>query len=172
MLNHVYSNRPELYNYTHCAYGKPSYLFYGSSVIMSEDGTQQGDPEAPPLFAETIHTLVKQLESKTNIWFLDDGNLADDYKVVLRDLKNILKSEQIYGLSLNTEKCELCFLRPTTSTQYNSILTQFRKTCLKMKIKTKEELLILGSPIGKLCRKELLDEKIKELKTSRMSLTN
>ena len=58
MLNHVYSNRPELYNNTHCAYGKPSYLFYGSSVIMSEDGTQQGDPEASPLFAETIRTLV------------------------------------------------------------------------------------------------------------------
>ena len=113
MLNHVYSNRPELYNYTHCAYGKPSYLFYGSSVIMSEDGTRHGDPEAPPLFAETIHTLVKQLESKINIWYLDDGNLADDYKVVLGDLKNILKCEQIYGLSLNTEKCELCFLGPT-----------------------------------------------------------
>ena len=158
-----FSNRPELYNYTHCAYAKPSYLFYGSSVIMSEDGTQQGDPEAPPLFAETIHTLVKQLESKINIWYLDDGNLADDYKVVLRDLKNILKSEQIYGLSLNTEKCELCFLGPTTSTQYNSILTQFRKICPKIKIKTKEELLILGSPIGELCRKELLDEKIREL---------
>ena len=31
------------------------------------------------------------------------------------------------------------------------------------KIKTKEELLILGSPTGELCRKELLDEKIKEL---------
>ena len=62
-------------------------FFYGSSVILSEDGTQQGDPEAPPLFAETIHTLVKQLESKTNIWYLDDGNLADDYKVVLQDLK-------------------------------------------------------------------------------------
>ena len=93
MLNHVFSKRPELYNYIHCEYGKPSYLFYGSSVIMSEDGTQQGDPEAPPFFAETIHTLVKQLESKINIWYLDDGNLADDYKVVLRDLKNILKSE-------------------------------------------------------------------------------
>ena len=52
---------------------------------------------------------------------------------------------------------------PTTSTQYNSILTQFRKICTKIKIKTKEELLILGSPIGELCRKELLDEKIKEL---------
>ena len=75
MLNHVYSNRPELYNYTHCAYGRPSYLFYASSVIMSEDATQQGDPEATPLFAETIHTLVKQLESKINICYLDDGNL-------------------------------------------------------------------------------------------------
>ena len=77
---------------------------------MSEDGSQQGDPEAPPLFAETIHTPVKQLESKIIIWYLGDGNLAGDYRVGLRDLKNILKSEQIYGLSLKTEKCELCFL--------------------------------------------------------------
>ena len=71
------------------------------------------------------------------IWYLDDGNLADDYKVVLRDLKNILKSEQIYGLK--TEKCELCFLGPTTSTQNNSILTQFRKIFPKIKIKTKQK---------------------------------
>ena len=140
MLNHVYSNRPELYNYTHCVYVKPSYLFYGNSAIMSEDGIQQGDPAAPPLFAETFHTLVKQLESKINIWYFDNKNLADDCKLVLRDLKNILKSEQIYGLSLNTEKCKLCFLSPTTSTQYNSILTQFRKICLKKNLK-KEELL-------------------------------
>ena len=47
---------------------------------MSENGTQQGDPKAPPLFEETIQTLVKQLESKNNIWYLDEGKLADDYK--------------------------------------------------------------------------------------------
>ena len=92
---------------------------------MSEDGTQQGDPKAPPFFTETIQTLVKQLESKINIWYLDDGNYHKDHKVVLRDLKNILKLEQNYGLSLNTEKGDLCFLEPTTSTQYNSILIQF-----------------------------------------------
>ena len=28
MLNHVFSNGPELYKYTHCAYSKPSYLFF------------------------------------------------------------------------------------------------------------------------------------------------
>ena len=77
------------------------------------------------VFAQIIQSLVKQFESKINIWYLDDGNLADDYKVVLRDLEYILKLEPNYGLSLNTVKCELCFLGPTTSTQYNSILTQF-----------------------------------------------
>ena len=63
---------------------------------MSEDETQQGDsdPEAPPLFAEKNQRIVKQLESKINIWYLDEGNLADDYKVIIRDLKIILKSEQ------------------------------------------------------------------------------
>ena len=70
---------------------------------MSENGIHQGDPEAPALFAEAIHTLVKQLESQMNIWYLDDENLNDVYKVVHRDLKNIVKMEQLYGLSLNTE---------------------------------------------------------------------
>ena len=119
-------------NYQKLLYSKSCYLFYEN--IMSEDGTQQGDSEAPLIFAETIQTLVKQLESKINISDLDDGSLADDYKVVLRDLKNIPKSEQLYGLSLDTGKCELCFfLGSTTSTQYNSTLTQFRKICPKKK---------------------------------------
>ena len=49
------------------------------------------------------------------------------------------------------------------TSSYNSILTQFRKLCSKTKIKTKKELLTLGSPISELCRNELLDEKSKEL---------
>ena len=132
---------------------------------MSEYGTQQGDPEAPTLFAETLQTLVKHLESKINIWYLDDGNFADDYKILLRDLKNILKLEQIYGLSMSTEKCQLCFLGPTTSKQYNSI-NKISKICPKIKIKTKEELLILGSPISEFAEKNCSTKK------SRMSLTN
>ena len=104
MLNHVFfSNRPELYKYTTCTCSKPSYLFYGSSIIMSEDGTHQGNSEAPPLFAETIHTLIIQMESKFNIWYLHDGNLADDYKLVLRNLKNFLETERTCIMSL---KCD------------------------------------------------------------------
>ena len=160
MLNHVYSNRPELYNYTHCAYGKPSYLFYGSSVIMSE-----------ALFVETIHTLVKQLESKINIWYLDDRNLADDYKVVLRDLKNVLKSEQINGLSMNTENGELCFLGHTTSTQYNSISTQFLKICTKIKKKQKKKSSFWDLQSANFAEKNCSTKNLRTLKKYRMSLT-
>ena len=64
---------------------------------MSEDGTQQGDPEAPSHFAETVSYTSQTVDLKINIWYLDDGNLADDYTVVLRVLKNILKSEKIFG---------------------------------------------------------------------------
>ena len=43
-------------------------------------------------FWESNSDTSQTLESKIHIWYLDDGNLADDYKVVLQDLKNILKS--------------------------------------------------------------------------------
>ena len=109
MLNHVFSNRPNCIISPIASILNLVTFFYQNSVIMFEDGTQQGDLEDPPIFVETIQTLVKKLASKINIWYLDDGNLADDYKIVLRDLKNILKLEQHYGLSSNTEKGELHF---------------------------------------------------------------
>ena len=46
----------------------------------------------PHPFCESNSDTSQKLESKIHICFLDDGNLADDYKVVLRDLRNILKS--------------------------------------------------------------------------------
>ena len=38
---------------------------------MSEDGTQQVDPDARLLFAERKKTLVKNLQPKENVWCLD-----------------------------------------------------------------------------------------------------
>ena len=76
--------------------------------------------------------------------------------IALRDLKKLLKAEKDYGLSLNIKKCELCFVGQTTNTQYNTIIAQFEKLCPKIKTKFKDELVILGCPIGESCQKELL----------------
>ena len=60
---------------------------------MSEDGAQQSHPESH-FFCGINSDTSQTIESKTIIWYLDDENLADDYKIVLRDLKNILKPEK------------------------------------------------------------------------------
>ena len=79
MLEKVFEIHPEVYNYSHLAYSQPSFLFYSDSAIKSFEGTQQGDPESPALFSDSIQDLIGSLESKINSWYLDDGNLSDDY---------------------------------------------------------------------------------------------
>ena len=84
MLKHVHAIRPNVYLLVFSACSQPNFLIYGDTIISSEEGTQRGDPEAPPLLAETIEVLVNDMKSKINEWYLDDGKLANDYKIVLR----------------------------------------------------------------------------------------
>ena len=87
MLEKVFEIHTEVYKYSHSTYSQPSFLFYGDSVIKSCEGTQQGDTEFRALISDSIQDLIDSLESKINLWYLDDGNLSDDYRTVLKDLK-------------------------------------------------------------------------------------
>ena len=109
MLKNVHAIRPRVYPLAFSAYSQPSYLIYGDTIISSEEVTQQWDPEARPLFAETIQKLVNDMKSKINEWYLNDENLADDYKIVLKHLKRVMRSENDLGLSLNFANWELIF---------------------------------------------------------------
>ena len=104
MLDTVFRKRGQIYNYTH------SHLFLGDKVIQSQEGCQQGDPEGPALFSDTVQDLVNQMVSQYNVWYLDDGNLSDHYPTVLEDLIRIIASADEYGLSLEKTKCCLIFL--------------------------------------------------------------
>ena len=42
MLEKTFEIHPEVYEYSQSAYSKPSFRFYGDSVIKSCDGAQQG----------------------------------------------------------------------------------------------------------------------------------
>ena len=101
MLEKVFEIQPEVYKYSHSAYSQPSFLFYGDSVIKSCEGTQQGDPESPALFSDSIQDLIDSLESKIILWYLDDRNLSDDYRTVLKDLKKLLKRKERWDSKLN-----------------------------------------------------------------------
>ena len=107
MLAKVFEIHLEVYKYSHSRYSQPSFLFYGDSVIESCEGTQQGDPESPALFSDSIQDLIDSLESKINLWYLDDGNSSDDYRTVLKDLKKIVDAGRTLGLKNKPKKCEI-----------------------------------------------------------------
>ena len=97
MLKKSFEIHPEIYKYS-----QPSFLLYGDSVIKSSEGTQQGNPESPVLLWNSIQDLLDNLESKINLWYLDDGNLSDDYRTIL---KKIIEAEKTLGLKIKPTKC-------------------------------------------------------------------
>ena len=112
MLEKVFEIHPEDYKYSHSAYSQPCFLFYGDYVIKFCKGTKQGDPESPIVFSDSIHDLIDSLESKKNLWYLDDENLSDDYRTVLKDLKKLLKRKKRWDFKhfATTYPKKCCFL--------------------------------------------------------------
>ena len=53
ILDTVFRERRQIYNYTHSAYSETSHLFFGGKGIQSQEGCQQGDSECPALFSDT-----------------------------------------------------------------------------------------------------------------------
>jgi len=107
MLLSVSERLPELYAYCFSAYSQPSILFYGPYSILSQEGPQQGDPMGPFLFCNTIHPLLKSIESELNLGYLDDCTLGGEVETVARDVAKIVEFGGKLGLRLNISKCEL-----------------------------------------------------------------
>jgi len=52
---------PELLPFINICYGQPSFLIYGESVILSEQGWQQGDPLGPMFYCTSTQQLIAKL---------------------------------------------------------------------------------------------------------------
>ena len=72
MLEKTFEIHTEVYKHSHSAYSQPIVFFYGDSVLKSCEATQQGAPESPASFGDCIQDLIDSLESKINLWYLED----------------------------------------------------------------------------------------------------
>jgi len=86
-------------------YHASTHLFFGDYIIPYATGMQQGDPLGPVLFSLAIHSLVKELVSTFNVWYLDDGTLGGSLQIVLADFNTILHQSSFLGLFLSISKC-------------------------------------------------------------------
>ena len=132
---------PALLPFVHSAYCVTSSLMWGSEVVKSSEGVQQGDPLGPLLFCLAIHKMCAKLKSELTVFYLDDGTLGGSREVVINDMKLIEEEASKLGLRLNRSKCELICSDHTTRGIVLSALPGLR-------VVNPEDAELLGSPLG------------------------
>jgi hypothetical protein len=144
ILKEVQCHTPLLYPYLYQCYRNPSTLFFGDHLISSSVGAQQGDPCGPMIFSLAIQPIILSLNSELNIWYLDDGTLADYPEVVLSDFKKVINLSRKIGLELNFNKCEIFSCSGDTDLK---VIKEFQNLAPGIKICDRGSLSLLGSPI-------------------------
>ena len=92
LLETVVKNTPELHHFTFS-----TTLINGNQIILSREGSQQGDPLSSLEFFESIQPLLTEVNSEVDIGFMDDTSLLADLDTPEMDITKIIK---ITGLKL------------------------------------------------------------------------
>ncbi|KAJ8727191.1 hypothetical protein PYW08_015588 [Mythimna loreyi] len=159
---------PEIFGFLWQCYRHPSKLLYKDNVLESAVGCQQGDPLGPAIFSLAIHPIIQQLNSKFNVWYLDDGTLGGDVDTVLEDFQLLKQQFKSIGLDLNESKCELFI---SDSTDRLTTLQKFYAIAPEIKILDKSSLRLLGSPILEDGFSSFIDDKIERFNNISERLT-
>jgi len=138
MLEMVLSKIPELYKFCHLAYSQHSFLSFGSDVILSQEGAQQGDPLGPLLFCLAVQPLLSSLSSILTLGYMDDFTLGGAEKDVSADVELTIGKGDKIGLNLNFAKCELNSAKSFTCSSV--ILKSFIRVSI-------EDSTLLGAPL-------------------------
>jgi hypothetical protein len=88
--------------------------------------------------------IILSLDSELNIWYLDDGTLADYPEVVLSDFKKVINVSRKIGLELNFNKCEIFCC---SGDIHLKVIKEFQNLAPGIKICDRGSLSLLGSPI-------------------------
>ena len=89
------------------AYREPTPLFYGTAIITSATGLQQGDPCGPAVFSLAIDEVVKAVKAPFNCWYLDDGTMGGSVSAICSDMNELIPAMANVGLTINSSKCEI-----------------------------------------------------------------
>ena len=146
-LHQIHSRCPDIYNMARQAYGTPTPLYIGDTLIASSTGVQQGDPIGPLAFSLAIDACARNISSEFNIWYLDDATIAGPASTIVEDLRTIQVNLHNIGLELNPRKCEVAFLGQPFSPSHSSTINSILSSIPNIQETPLQELTLLGSPL-------------------------
>ena len=94
------------------SYANPSHLYVNGQVILSQEGTTQGDPLAMAMYGVALLPLVKILEDPKTVqkWYADDGNAVGKLTDLLSTHEKLAKHGPAFGYHIT--KCHI-IVKPT-----------------------------------------------------------
>ncbi|CAE1284293.1 unnamed protein product [Acanthosepion pharaonis] len=133
-------------------------LITSNIIISSATGIQQGDPLSPLLFAMAVDEVARSIASPFNICYLDDATLGGPVEAVAADRRRVIPALSLLGHEINSSKSEIINLNYRAD-DFESAIPDIRLILEDIKITSKEELHILGSPVFPMTIRECLDTK-------------
>ena len=132
---------------------------FAEHIVLSRDGSQQGDPMSVVEFCDAIHPTLQKCEARTKLGYMDAVKLEAQVQVVASDVHAIIDAYSETGLRLNPSKCEIVCSNVDILNEY-PVFKEFNRV-------KRDDLTILGAPVqkGKAVDKAL-DIKITEFKTA------
>ena len=116
MFGVVKEHFPELLPWVEFCYAGAAHLTFGSHLLSSATGVQQGDPLGPLLFSLVLQRLICTIKKEVpdllvNVWYLDDGVLIGSPGEVRKAYDILVQQGPDMGLFLSPPKSELWWPR-------------------------------------------------------------
>ena len=146
MLLAAQQRLPGILPYLIAAYARSTTLHFGETQILSESGTQQGDPMSTLAFslvlAEACGTIPSELHERLDLeaWFADDSNVGGDIDDVIALFESLEALGPEFGYEFRRDKYQVYCAREL----HHEASARFRTQA----VFTFEESHTLGAPTG------------------------
>ena len=164
-LHNIQFTCPELSTVLRNIYRAPSDLYIDGEVILSQEGTTQGDPLAMPMYALASISLIDQLpRNVTQMWYADDACAIGSLSNLRAWWEELSTRGQKYGYFVNAPKTWLV-AKESVMSEASKI---FSGTAVNI---TSHGRPYLGSPLGSQSYvEEFIQEKMESWKDELLQL--
>ena len=114
--------------------------------ITSSTGVQQGDLIGPLLFALAVDQIASGVDSKLNVWYLEDATIGSSPESVLSDVHRCITGLKRIGLEVSPMKTEIINVGLAAG-KFSRVVNSFNELLAKVKVTELIKMELLGSPI-------------------------